>query len=92
MVVAAALLFVVSFVVCAAVRRWAVIAVVVVLPPAYFAGLLLGAWGDDVGDGWQYAAVAATAAVAMGAIGGFPVGRRIVRARSSPKLRRSTGC
>lgn len=91
MLLPAALFFVASFMVCAAVRSWVVVAVVVTLWTAYIAGVLLGAWGNGVGDGWQYAAVIGTAAAATGAVAGMVARGMVAGARPSPsKSRRAT--
>ena len=69
------LVFLLAFAIGAAFRRLVVVLLAAAIWPLYFAGLIAGAWGSGVGDGWAAVAAMLTIASAAGAFAGVNSGR-----------------
>jgi hypothetical protein len=63
----------------ALIRRWWIVVLPLAAVPLFYAGLRNGWWGEDVGDGWQYAVVMVTAVGLFGSALGVVVGRFLAR-------------
>ena len=73
------LLLGVVFVFAGLIHQWWVIALPLVLIPLFYAGLVREWWGAGVGDGWQFAAAAATVLAQLAATLGVAAGRLVDR-------------
>ena len=63
--------------------RWEAVGLVVAAIPVYYLGLNAGWWGHGVGDGWQYALLAATLVGAIAVAAAVGVRRFLARSREA---------
>lgn len=59
-------------------RMWLLV-VAAITWPLYIAGVLVGWWGDGVGDGWEYALITGTGASVSAAAVGIVIHRMRMR-------------